>query len=171
MSFWLPGRWGRPQLLRKVYVLAVVVAGCLMLVAVSQAPVRPIGRRTVAGGAGAKVGFVSLPASLQAAASSRLGAQSRRFAIARIAGRGLIASGGGLSTVFGRSGPVVRADLSVMGLSLVGIGRQGSVSKPVGAPPSAEGNQVSYRRGDVAEWYRNGPAGLEMGFILQSRPQ
>jgi hypothetical protein len=38
------------------------------------------------------------------------------------------------------------------------------------ALPSADGNRASYRRGDVVEWYVNGPLGLEQGFDIATRP-
>ncbi|WP_437984572.1 FG-GAP repeat protein [Sorangium sp. So ce117] len=37
------------------------------------------------------------------------------------------------------------------------------------APTTAEG-RVEYRRGDLVEWYVNGPLGLEQGFTLASAP-
>jgi hypothetical protein len=36
--------------------------------------------------------------------------------------------------------------------------------------PNANANRVEYRRGGVAEWYENGPLGLEQGFTLAHRP-
>ena len=38
------------------------------------------------------------------------------------------------------------------------------------AEPRAEANRVEYRRGEVTEWYVNGPLGLEQGFTLARAP-
>lgn len=34
----------------------------------------------------------------------------------------------------------------------------------------ASGTRIEYRRGDIVEWYQNGPAGLEQGFTLHTPP-
>jgi hypothetical protein len=168
----LPAGWGRAVVWRGVAGLAVVTAGCLAWLALWGAPgSSPSGgaARTTRIGARAKMGLTGLPIALQAAASSSLGADSRRFAVGRVKGRGLVATGGGLSTVFGRSGPVVRAGGSTLALSLVGVGRGSSVSSPSAASPVAAGNRVWYPRGLVSEWYVNGPIGLEQGFTVLHR--
>jgi hypothetical protein len=109
-----------------------------------------------------------VPVELQAVASSSLGSGLSRFAVART-GDGLVASGGGLSTVFGPSGPVVRAGRSRVALSLAAVGRRGHMSMTTSVSPVAVANRVSYRRGSVVEWYRNGPFGLEQGFTIGRR--
>jgi hypothetical protein len=39
------------------------------------------------------------------------------------------------------------------------------------AAPVVSGTRLEYRRGNLTEWYVNGPSGLEQGFTLASRPQ
>lgn len=39
-----------------------------------------------------------------------------------------------------------------------------------GTAPTGHGNRVSYRHGDVVEWYQNGRLGVEQGFDLQKAP-
>ncbi len=39
-----------------------------------------------------------------------------------------------------------------------------------GTAPTASANRVSYRHGDVVEWYQNGRLGVEQGFDLQKAP-
>ena len=38
------------------------------------------------------------------------------------------------------------------------------------ATREVEGNRVDYRRGDITEWYLNGPVGFEQGFAIQNKP-
>lgn len=51
------------------------------------------------------------------------------------------------------------------------IGYQSGLSRLGVAIPGAAGNRVSYQRGGVVEWYRNGPLGLEQGFTFRNRPR
>ena len=113
--------------------------------------------------------LASAPAGLQAAASSALGAEKPSFLV-RQRGGSLVSAGGGLSTVFGRSGPVVQVGSADLGLSFAGVGYGARLSHASRAIPLAAGNKVSYRRSGLTEWYRNGPLGLEQGFTLQDRP-
>ena len=39
-----------------------------------------------------------------------------------------------------------------------------------GTAPAGHGNRISYRHGDVVEWYQNGRLGVEQGFDLQKAP-
>jgi hypothetical protein len=165
----LPAGWVRAVVLRGVAVLAAVMVGCLAWLALWGAPGDYPAGAAAPTGAHARVGLAGLPVAFQAVASSSVGAGSRRFEVARVAGRGLVASGGGLSTVFGRSGPVVGAGGSTLALGLMGVGRGGRLSTPSAASPVAAANRVSYRRGAVVEWYRNGPLGLEQGFTVARR--
>jgi hypothetical protein len=59
----------------------------------------------------------------------------------------------------------------LLGLSLAGIGRGGSL---VPVPPGdviAEGARIEIRRPKLIEWYLNSPKGLEQGFTLLERPK
>jgi CSLREA domain-containing protein len=100
--------------------------------------------------------LAQLPAGLGKAASAAVGASQARFLVHR-RGAALVASGGGLSTRFGRSGISVTAGGARLGLRVVGLGDGTS---------STAGNRVTYHRGDVTEWYANEPLGLEQGFTL-----
>jgi hypothetical protein len=67
---------------------------------------------------------------------------------------------------FDRSGVVVAARGGRLGLRLAGAG-YGSALHPVGgAAPRAAGDRVAFARGNLAEWYVNGPLGLEQGFTI-----
>ncbi len=50
------------------------------------------------------------------------------------------------------------------------LGRGGESTAFTSVRPRAHGSRVEYERGDVVEWYENGPAGLEQGFTLKARP-
>lgn len=54
---------------------------------------------------------------------------------------------------------------------LVRYGCEGTEAGAVQAShPVARGQRVVYSRGDVTEWYHNGPLGVEQGFDLRARP-
>jgi hypothetical protein len=112
-------------------------------------------------------GSALVPEGLREAVSSALGADQRRFWARRSSG-GLAVSGGGFSTTFTLAGPVVRVQGDAVGLQLVGTNLGARVAqRPRMSSPVSARNQVSYRRGAVTEWYRNGPLGLEQGFTLR----
>ena len=82
----------------------------------------------------------------------------------------LVASGGGISTAFGRSGVRVESRGAVEKISLVGVGYGAAAAHAARAvEPVVSGNLVRYRRRRLVEWYRNGPLGLEQGFMLPRR--
>src|SRR5262249_18712902 len=53
---------------------------------------------------------------------------------------------------------------------LSGVGRAESLAAPSPGEVSHQGARVEIRRGEVTEWYRNAPTGLEQGFTLAGRP-
>jgi len=110
----------------------------------------------------------ALPASLAAAVSAAAGANAPSFAAER-RGHALVARGGGLTTTFGAHGLRVQLRDATLSMRASGLGR--AVLHAVGAPRATSArNRVSYARRGVAEWYRNGPLGLEQGFTLDRRP-
>ena len=111
----------------------------------------------------------SLPASLAAAASPVIGTREPRFRVTERSGW-LFASGGGLTSSFTRAGVSVTSASGTARLSLLGVGYGSQLAKLPAATPTASGSSVSYRRGSLLEWYRNGPFGLEQGFTLARRP-
>ena len=65
----------------------------------------------------------------------------------------------------------LRAGSARLGLRLTAYGYDGALSPVRMADPRAEANRVEYRRGDLTEWYINGPLGLEQGFTLAAPPR
>ena len=57
-----------------------------------------------------------------------------------------------------------------LNLHLNGYGYGARLMKPARAVLTASGNRLEYQRGDLTEWYLNGPQGLEQGFSLARRP-
>jgi len=53
---------------------------------------------------------------------------------------------------------------------LTGFGYGDRLHQPAPARVTGSGNRVEFLRGDLAEWYVNGPQGLEQGFTLVQRP-
>jgi FG-GAP repeat protein len=56
------------------------------------------------------------------------------------------------------------------GLALAGFGCEQERAAVHAAVPRATGNRVEYDRGELLEWYVNGPLGLEQGFTLAAPP-
>ena len=110
-----------------------------------------------------------LPVGLAAAVSATLGGDEPRFAASVLDGR-LMTRGGGLETVFEPAGPALRAAGAKLSWRLEAVGRKGADGRVGAAVPVASGNRVIYRRGEIDEWYANGPLGLEQGFTLRRPP-
>jgi IPT/TIG domain len=76
----------------------------------------------------------------------------------------------GVRATYDRSGVRLAGAGVVLQLSLQGVG-YGAAVAPVGqADPTAHANSVSYDRGQLREWYRNGPLGVEQGFTIERPP-
>jgi hypothetical protein len=111
-----------------------------------------------------------LPIGLAAAASASIGASEHSFWPVRH-GASLLTQGGGINGTFDASGPRLRVDRGTLALSLGAVGRGRRVERVSAVLPAGAGNQVAYRHGSVTEFYRNGPNGLEQGFIVGERPR
>ncbi|MFZ6027683.1 MAG: hypothetical protein ACOYYS_08215 [Chloroflexota bacterium] len=76
----------------------------------------------------------------------------------------------GLEVTFGADGlHASAADLS-WGLALTGLGRPGSLARPAPAEIAQAAERLEYRRGNLTEWYRHTPLGVEQGFTLRQAP-
>lgn len=114
---------------------------------------------------------VSLPVSLAPTVSARIGASERGFWPVRH-GASLLARGGGIRDTFTSAGVLLRdGNKDTLALSLAAVGRGGHLD-PVGAvAPTGAANEVRYHHESISEFFRNGPYGLEQGFIVRHRPQ
>jgi hypothetical protein len=112
-----------------------------------------------------------LPPAAQAQISAAVGkGQPGYHAVPLADGFRVKNSGHGLAADFTPAAVRVRAGTATWGLSLVGYGYSDALSALTTAAPQAEANRIEYRRGDLTEWYVNGPLGLEQGFTLAKAP-
>lgn len=75
-----------------------------------------------------------------------------------------------LTSSFTRTGVSVASGAARVGLLPRAIGYGEALAPLPAATPRAARNRVSYARGDVREWYANGPLGLEQGFTIARPP-
>jgi hypothetical protein len=114
-------------------------------------------------------GRTLIPVSLAPAASASIGASDHGFWPVRH-GALLLTRGGGIHSTFTALGATLHVSGGTLGLSLAGIGRYGRLDTAPPVTPTVAANEVLYRHGSISGYYRNGPYGLEQGFILERRP-
>ncbi len=155
-----PRPWRRPR-------FAAVLGGCSVAV-LSGWGLWGLGHTSVPPDARAGP---SLPPAARGVVSRALGGTEPRFFVRPVAGGfSLGQASGGLTARFTRRDVVVGAGDSEWSLGLRSVGRGERTVPATALTPVAHGNQVSYRRGGVNEWYANGPLGLEQGFTVMVRP-
>ena len=76
----------------------------------------------------------------------------------------------GYTTHFGIEGVTLSVGQSRLKLQLTGVGYGERLTPVAAALPTSSDNRIEYRRGNVTEWYVNGPLGLQQGFTLEERP-
>lgn len=69
-----------------------------------------------------------------------------------------------------RSGVLLRSRGLELGLSLHAVGYGSSLSAVGAVRPGSEANRATFARAGIAEWYVNGPLGLEQGFTIAQPP-
>ena len=112
-------------------------------------------------------GLESLPLAAQGSVSASLGKDTPAY---RLEGLRAVNPSQHLHAHFSRRGIMVASGTAQLGMALSAYGH-GSTLRPVGpAVPRASANRVRYARGAVAEWYANGPLGIEQGFDVAARP-
>jgi len=163
MKMHVAGRW-------LVVVLAIAPIALPALGGVAAPPDRP-GRSPVAETAVDSASLSDLPLAAQAQISAVLGRdQSSYHAVPQAGGFRVENSKHGLAAEFTPAAVRVRAGTASWGLSLLGYGYSDAPSAATAVAPQAAANRVEYRRGDLTEWYLNGPLGLEQGFTLAKAP-
>ncbi len=108
-----------------------------------------------------------LPLPLRAELSSARGA-APAYRVQAAAGGTLRARGGGIAASFSRAGISLRTARGAASLTLAQVSDAGVPLALARSLPRAHGNRAEYARGAVAEWYANGPYGLEQGFTIAS---
>jgi hypothetical protein len=115
-------------------------------------------------------GLELLPAAARVPVSSAVGAGERAFRVSRAAGGAFRANTGPLSAKFDRLGVSARVSGARLQLRpvMLSAGRLREALAPVA--PRAHANEVDYAYPSLRAWYRNGPAGIEQGFVLARTP-
>ncbi len=120
--------------------------------------------------------FSGLPTAAQSAISATIGRDESDYQVRPASNGGfeMVNSKRRLNVEFAQSGVAVHVgDPKGAGwdLALEGYGRGKSMNFLSSAAPQANANRVEYHRGDLTEWYVNGPVGLEQGFTLVRPPR
>ena len=76
-----------------------------------------------------------------------------------------------IQTEFSQQGVAIVSGPDRITFALKQAGYGEALSPVSSAAPHAQANRVEYRRGNLVEWYANGPSGLEQGFTLASAPE
>ncbi len=109
----------------------------------------------------------SLPPLAQAAISAAIGHDQPAYhATSSPSGARMRNEGNNFSVEFSDTGLDLKQVAHRFGMRLRESGRGQVLHEVAAATPSASANRVEYRRGDLVEWYANGPLGLEQGFTL-----
>ena len=149
----------------------MVIAGVLAAVVLGAAAILTAGTpaRHLATLATAPV--ASAPSAASLAASRGVGFDEHAFWASRSRSR-LVAVNAGqrLHVSFSPAGVRVAVPAGAISLALTGAGRGDSLQSLRPVAPVARGNRVTYAHGSLAEWYANGPLGLEQGVTLQAAP-
>jgi FG-GAP repeat/IPT/TIG domain len=159
-------RWPAP-----VLALAPALAGALMLVLALQLVVGP--RNGPASARAHRVAgeyrwtriapaVATVPLASQAAATGAYGMHARAWGFS--AGN----SAQRLGVGFDSSGVRVSSGHLWIAFALRAFGYGDALAPVRAVRPGVSGAYVSYRHGEVTEWYRNGPAGLEQGFTVRA---
>jgi hypothetical protein len=117
------------------------------------------------------IGMSDLPLTAQAQVSASLGrALPRYHAMQRAGVLRMENPRHRLSADFSRASIQIRTGATAWGLSLLSAGYGDDSTAVIPVEPHAAANRVEYRRGDLTEWYVNGPLGLEQGFTFAKAP-
>ncbi len=163
MKVHVAGRW----LVGALVIPAMVVPALDGVAAPLHRPDRP----PVAETAVVSASLSDLPPAAQAQISAVLGRdQASYHAVPQAGGFRVENSRHGLAADFTPAAVRVRAGTASWELSLLGYGYSDAPSAVAAVAPQAAANRVEYRRGDLTEWYLNGPLGLEQGFTLAKAP-
>jgi hypothetical protein len=113
----------------------------------------------------------SLPAAAQSSISAAIGRDKAEYRI-RPTNNGFEAasSHGALTTRFTTEGVSVSRGAQHWATTLRGYGYGEDIKPARTVAPQASSNRVEYRRGELTEWYINGPVGLEQGFTIAKSP-
>jgi hypothetical protein len=113
-------------------------------------------------------GSEGLPLAAQGMVSAALGGGSRAY---HVSGLRAINPAQRLRVRFSGQGVEIASARARVSLRLVAYGRGTALRKPGPASLSVHENRVNYAYGPFAEWFANGPRGLEQGFDVAVPPR
>ncbi len=115
--------------------------------------------------------LAGLPIDAQARISAVLGRDQRVYHV-RPEGEAmhLVNPSHGLKAKLTAEGVEIASAGTRIQLRLRGVGRGAKLEALGPTKPAAKANRIEYRRMGLAEWYVNGPLGLEQGFTLENPP-
>ncbi len=130
-----------------------------------------IGGSSASSAARTGAGVSSLAPAARASISATLGAENPAYRFAATP-TGLHGANPAqhLAVEAAATGVTLHARSLSLGLSLQALGYGGALERVPAARPSGAVNRVAYARAGIAEWYVNGPFGLEQGFTLAHAP-
>ena len=110
-----------------------------------------------------------IPVAAQPAISATIGKDNAAYHF-RADERGWVATHAqqALTAHLTDAGATIEANDARLTMQLVAYGYGDVMNVAMPASPQANANRVEYVRGDVTEWYVNGPVGIEQGFTVQS---
>lgn len=108
-----------------------------------------------------------VPLAAEGAVSSALGRDDRAYWVHDFHGANPAV---GLRMAFSPAGVRITSGDARLSLSLAAVGRGRSVRRVTASRPRIRDNRVLYGDSGAAEFYANGPYGLEQGFVLNHRP-
>jgi hypothetical protein len=115
----------------------------------------------------AQAGLSSLSPAAEGPVSAALGRDDATYRINGLAVRNPAQR---FSARFGRSGVTITTSAAKFNIGLKAFGRGAVLRTLPPVSPVASANGVGYAYGSMREWWANGPAGLEQGFDIASRP-
>ena len=141
---------------------------CLAALAATSIGPRAHGRPTVSAAHRLAVAaLLRLPAGARGPISAALGGDEATY---RVSGLRAWNPAQRMQLRFSRRGVTLSSGATRLSLAFAGVGRGEALHPVRSAAPHVVSNSVSYARGALREWYRNGPLGLEQGFDLARRP-
>jgi hypothetical protein len=115
----------------------------------------------------ARGGLASLPLAAQGPISELLGRGAPTYAVH---GLQAVNPAQRFGLEFSRTGVTVASGAARLRIALSAYGYAGSLRAVSAVAPRARANRVNYTRGQLTQWYANGPAGLEQGFDVAAPP-
>lgn len=115
--------------------------------------------------------FEAIPPAAQTPISRTLGREQHSYhATAEAGGFRVENSTQGISAEFNSSGLALCTGSEKWAMRLSQYGYTGAMHDAETVVPHAEANRIEYPRGELSEWYLNGPFGLEQGFTFARPP-